>query len=178
MTWQLVDWSGAVAMAVAAVLGVAVWRRAVGDGRRVFWLFAGLGFVMLTADELWSVHEKVGKRLTDAGVATPPGINHMDDLVLLGYGVAGLCLCAVYWREIARPGLVAPFALGFAALSVSILIDSTAPVEGVWPKIEEMIETAGAMLFLVGFARRYAMTRAVVVGDRVDAVEVVPAGSK
>ncbi|MGK2966631.1 MAG: hypothetical protein ACSLFM_13655 [Tepidiformaceae bacterium] len=156
MTWQVVDWTGAVSMALAGVLGIAAWAASNGEPRRVFWLLAGTGFVLLAVDELRSVHERVGRWLDGQGVPKPPGVNHMDDVVLLSYGVAGLVLCAVYWREVARPGVAAPFLLGFAALAVSIGIDALAPVEGAWPKVEEVIETGGTLLFLVGFWRRYA----------------------
>jgi hydrogenase/urease accessory protein HupE len=85
---------------------------------------------------------------------TPPGINHMDDVVLLSYGLAGIVLCCASHRELRVRGILVPFLLGFAALAIAIFIDARAPVEGIWPHIEEPVETAGAAFFLVGFVRR------------------------
>lgn len=140
-------------MAACGICGVAAY----GAGRervRPFWLLAGLGFGFLAVDELWSIHERIGRKLYETGAPRLPGINHHDDMVLVAYGLAGLALCAWYWREIAIDGILAPFALGFGALAAAIIIDSIAPVSGAWPRIEETIETAGAAFFVVGFGRR------------------------
>lgn len=153
MTWSIIDWFGAGLMAACGICGVVAYGG--GRGRvRPFWLLAGLGFGFLAVDELWSIHERIGRELDEAGVPRLPGINHHDDLVLLAYGLAGLALCAWHWRQIVVDGILAPFALGFVALAAAIVIDSAAPVSGTWPHIEEPIETAGAAFFLVGFGRR------------------------
>lgn len=154
MSWQLIDWSGGGLMALCGLCGILTFAVAREPLRRAFWLVAGAGFLFLTADELWSLHERIGRWLYARGIEPPPGINHTDDLVLLSYGVAGLALCFACHREIRVPGILVPFLLGFAALALAIAIDAGAPVEGIWPHIEEPVETAGAAFFLVGFMRR------------------------
>lgn len=160
MSWQVIDWTGGGLMALCALAGIVTFAFAEGWQRKGFWLLAGVGFAFLTVDELWSLHERVGWWLKTNGAPLIPGVNHHDDLILMAYALAGLALCALFWRELAKPGLRVPFALGFLALGVAVSIDALAPLEGAWPKAEELIETAGAAFFLIGFARRASWTLA------------------
>jgi len=160
MSWQVIDWTGGGLMALCALGGIVTFAVTGDAWRRWFWLLAGLGFAFLTFDELWSLHERIGRWLEANEVPLPPGVNHHDDLVLMAYGLAGLALCAASWRELAKPGLRVPFTFGFLAFAFALGVDAFAPVEGAWPKGEEMIETAGAAFFLVGFTRRAAWSLA------------------
>src|SRR5688572_28923609 len=97
--WLTVDVLGSLALLAAACLaaGVAFVRP-----RRMlpFWFGAAGGLLYLAADERFSLHERAGRWLQARQVEAPPGLNHLDDAVLLAV-VAGAALWVlVFWREV------------------------------------------------------------------------------
>lgn len=159
----MVDVVGALLLLAAGLLGIATWRGwRCAPGSR-YWLLAGAGFIYLAFDERLSLHERAGRRLDAAGVPTPPGINHLDDLVLATFALAGLAVTLVYWRDVARyRGVLTPFLLAGALTAAALGIDALAPVEGMAPRIEESLELAGQTAFFVAFWRRWQAARLLV----------------
>lgn len=143
------------ALAVAAVAAFAAWSRFPrgADGRR-FWLLAAGGSLALAIDEASGLHENLGRWLyVEAGLREPPGVNHLDDLILMGIGSAGLLVTVLYWREVVRvrPAFLA-FAAGAALFAVAIVIDAGAESSsGLNWWTEEAFELAGSVLITVAF---------------------------
>lgn len=158
---MVMDVVGALFLWSAGVLGVRTWRLRGDVPGASYWLFAGMGMVYLGFDELLNVHETLGRNLWEAGVPNPPGFNHLDDFLVLLYACAGLAVTIGYLPELRRSGraVIMPFGLALGLLGVSIVIDATAPVEGIAPYFEETSELLGTMLFALAFYRRYQQAR-------------------
>lgn len=174
---MIVDIFGAALLAIAGVMGVRTWRLMGSEAPgATYWLLAGLGLVYLAVDETANVHETLGRTLWEAGAPTPPGFNHLDDLFVLLYGLAGVTVSLFYVRELWRSRrILPPFVAALVMLATSIVIDSTAPVEGPHVYVEELAELTGAGLFALAFRWRYVIARAEV-GDVPDTVSS-PAGA-
>lgn len=158
--WLTVDVAGAVLLFAAGLLGVATWRGWRCAPGSPYWLIAGAGLIYLAIDERLSLHERIGRRLDAEGVPTPPGINHLDDLVLASFALAGLAVTLVSWREVARyRDVLSAMVLAGAFTATALAIDALAPVEGMAPRIEELLELAGQTTFFVAFRRRWQATR-------------------
>jgi hypothetical protein len=93
---------------------------------RRFWAFNAAAFAFLAADDLFSIHENL-----DKGVHWIFGMDprhkvttHLDDLILLAYGVA---LLGVWWRHRAtvlrRPWMIWAMAAGGAQFAATVAFD-------------------------------------------------------
>jgi len=78
--------TGAVSAAIARRLGPASFAR--------FWWAAAVGFVWLGCDDLFTLHEQIDRGLHALLGLDPedPVTDHLDDLIVGGYGVAALVL--------------------------------------------------------------------------------------
>lgn len=89
------------------VMGVAAfvcWQcaRLSQAGTRRLWLLMCVGFAFLAADDLLQIHENLDK-LAHAILGADPKnriTDHLDDLIVLGYGLAGIILLYQRRREI------------------------------------------------------------------------------
>ncbi len=157
--WLAVDVLGSLALVAAACFACGV---AVARPRRAmpFWLGASGGLLYLAADERFSLHERAGRWLHARDVEAPPGLNHLDDAVLLSVvGLAGAWVL-VFGREVLVSRQFAAL-LGLAAVvsAAALAIDALAPVDGWAPRIEEPVELLGQCLLLVAFAARWLEMR-------------------
>ena len=87
-------------------------------------------------------------------------MNHLDDVLVLLYAIGGVLVSILFWRELTRfSRVLAPFSIGIAFTASSILIDATAPVEGIAPYFEELAELAGTFSFALALERRWRIAR-------------------
>lgn len=109
--------------AAAGALGIFAFRRfwrrdgAAANpsaGGTFFWMAAGLGLAWIAVDDLFQIHEFVGTTLLSGRV---PFLSRTDDVIVLGYGIAGLGLVALFQREIAASRPVATLLAAGAALA-------------------------------------------------------------
>jgi hypothetical protein len=139
--------TGAVAGSIARGLG----------GRRFarFWWAAAVGFVWLGCDDLFTLHERIDRGLHALAGRDPehPVTDHLDDLIVAGYGVAALALA--YRHRTDLQSLVwmhRTLGVAFALFAVMVAADILH-----WPKaIEDGLKIVAGTLILVGFlaARR------------------------
>jgi hypothetical protein len=93
-------------LATAGLLGVAAFmlsRRHAAlphPAGSFLWGTAGIGLIMLAADDFFTVHERAGAWLLDRLDRTPAFVNSPDDLVTLFYGVAGIAVLAIFRQEL------------------------------------------------------------------------------
>ena len=157
--WLTVDVIGSLALVGAACFAVGV---ALGRPRRAlpFWLGAAGGLLYLAADERFSLHERAGRWLAARDVQAPPGLNHLDDAVLLAVVGLAAAWVLVFGREVTTSRRFV-LLLGLAAVvsAAALAIDGLAPVEGWAPRTEEPVELLGQLLLLAAFATRWAELR-------------------
>lgn len=118
------------------------------------WL-AGAALVALAADEGLELHDRVGRWLWDErGVAAPAPINHIDDVIVLGY-LAVACLGLL----VALPGLLRRprFLLGMVAagglMAAGAAFDAFGTPGSATEIPEESLEAAGAVVLAIVFGR-------------------------
>jgi hypothetical protein len=151
----------AIASMLAGLLGVAIWQAmAPGTGKwtdgRYFWLLAGLGLIFMGFDDYFQVHETLGRESWERWQFDPPLFNHTDDMIVAVYGVAGLALVAVYWREIVFGGLSGVLLAGaLAAAAVMTVVDATAEHGTLAAGVEDPAHVVSSALFLAAFAVKW-----------------------
>jgi hypothetical protein len=151
--WLTVDWAGALMLLAAGVFGIRAWRRGPASA---YWLLAGLGLIYLAFDERLSLHEQLGHLLWEAGVPDPPLVNHLDDAILMSFFLLGAAVTAACATEIlSRPHVRTPFAVGVAFTVGALAIDAAAPVDGIAPRLEELVELGGEAGFFFAFRARF-----------------------
>ena len=146
----------------AGTLGVLIYRRfwsqpgaetrpgAVGS---FFWLMAGLGFGWLALDDYFQIHERLGSALTGANL---PLLNNVDDAIVLGYGVIGLAVIALFFREIMSSRPVATLlAAGTISAVVTMATDFFAPEGSFLAGLENPAHVAAVASLLAAFAVKY-----------------------
>ncbi len=106
----------------------------------------------LGLDDLLQIHEGVGDLLERGLGVSVPVFNNLDDLILLGYGILGLALAAVFLGELMRSravlSLLAP-GLGFLVISQGV--DFFAPEASALAVAENSTEIVGAGLLLAAY---------------------------
>lgn len=114
-----------------------------------FWRVLTFGFLYLAVDELFGMHEMVGRTISWAGVPSPWHTEHWDDLVLaLYFPVAGVTV--LWWRrEVLRvKRLLHLFVVGLALTALAMLLDNTLHSPNnefsLAGTIEEIVELAAA----------------------------------
>ncbi len=155
-TFELV---GAAGLFAAAWLALRAWAK----DRAAFSLVAGLGTVYLGVDELFDLHERLGRRAYEEGWPKPGFINHHDDLLTLCVAAAGLAAVVWFWREIlADRWFASLFGAGLALFAAAIVWDTRADQTGTFTWwVEESLELAGAALMVSAFWWRWRRAEAV-----------------
>ena len=104
-------------------------RRHDGDRGRWFWLLLAVGFLFVALDEMLEFHETFDEWLRDTWVGWPPLFRNWNDVIVIGYGVAGLALLMRFRSEMLRlPRATA--LLGFGALFYGLHTGIDALVSG------------------------------------------------
>ena len=117
-----------------------------------FWILSGMGLVWLGLDDFFQIHERVGDLLEGGLGVSVPVFNNLDDLILLGYGIMGLALAAIFLGELMRSravlSLLAP-GLGFLVISQGV--DFFAPEGSALAVAENPTNIVGAGLLLSAY---------------------------
>jgi hypothetical protein len=116
---------------------------------------AGMALVALAADEGFELHDRVGRWLwNEHKVAAPGPINHIDDVIVLGYVAAGALALLVSLPVLVRtPRFLFGMVVAGAMMAGGSAIDAFGTPES-WTEIpEEALEASGAMLLALVFWR-------------------------
>lgn len=154
----LYDALAALVLLASAAYATYSWRSHPTGRTGQFSLIAAAGAFCLGMDELFSVHERLGHAMYyDFGWREPPGINHFDDLIVMGVALAGLAVFAVYRHEVFRvPAFAGLASLGLALFAAAIGWDAVAdPTRTTSWWTEETLEFGGALSMLAGFQVRH-----------------------
>lgn len=174
----LPSWYSGMQYFVVAIGYLVLGSRLVPDRRRVrvlrpLWLALGIGFTLLSADEVGAAHERMGRALRrfdlfDAHIFNVKGL---DQWMVL-YALIGICLMLVFSRQILRAWRewrfeVLLFCLGFTVLACGAFVTEMAQImlrlEGklflLEVGIEEWLEMFGVTILILPAYRilSYAM---------------------
>lgn len=111
------------------------------------------GLVALALDEGIELHDRAGRWLYhERGVVAPGPVNHVDDLFVIGYMVAGVAIMAAYLPALWRSRrLFAGLVMAGALIAIGTAFDALGTT-GTWTDFaEEAFETAGAVVLAVAF---------------------------
>jgi hypothetical protein len=151
----------ALALAGAFALSLALWpRRAAGSLPAWAAWACGAGLIALAADEGFDLHERVGGWLwNEHGVGAPGPVNHVDDLFVIAYLVAGACVFTALLPVLRRDGaLLAGLLAAGTLMAAGTAVDALGS-PGSWTEApEEALEVAGAVVLAAAFGR-HALAR-------------------
>jgi hypothetical protein len=143
--------TGALGIAIFASLGTVH-----GLGR-YFWLVAGIGLCWLAFDDYAQVHERVSWALDDRQA---PLVTHWDDLVVLGYALAGAVALILFRHEVfSAPAVSVLLGLGVVASAIMVLFDGAADPESSLSSAEDWANMVASALFLAAFAVKWREVR-------------------
>jgi hypothetical protein len=125
--------SGTLLLATS-VTAWLLYRRRLDPGKSVFegittkpfiWALMACGFLFLTADELFEIHEAMDSAIHDLlNMSATPLTDRLDDLLIGLYGVIGLALLFAYRSEMKQFKAIWRWILvGFVLLVFSVLFD-------------------------------------------------------
>lgn len=137
-------------LAGSGVVAHLVGGRLRGSPDTRFWRIAAAGFAWLACDDLFVLHEQIDRGVHALLGLDPddPVTDHLDDLIVAGYGVAAAPLA---WRH--RGHLVGfrwtlvCLALGFVLFSGMVVCD----VLYLSKTVEDVLKVLAGSLILVGF---------------------------
>lgn len=94
-------------------------------GPRFFWRFVAFSFAFLAVDDALQVHENLDKLVHQiAGLSETALTDRLDDVIVLGYALAGAIFLLTYRDELERvPGTIGRLAIAFALALVSAAFD-------------------------------------------------------
>lgn len=118
-------------------------------------LVTGGGLIALALDEGFELHDRVGRWLwNERDIGAPGPVNHVDDLIVIGYLAVGLIVLAFTLPTVLRSRrLVAWIGVAGVALASGTALDAFGN-PGTWTEIpEEALEGAGALLLAVAFGQ-------------------------
>jgi hypothetical protein len=90
-----------------------------------FWAVLTVGFFYLACDEMLLLHENIDYLIhLGFGIKETPLTDHLDDLIVMLYGLGGLVVLGHYWRELLRYRSVMPLlAIGIILFLVMVVLD-------------------------------------------------------
>lgn len=155
----LTNLTNAAAVGGLIVAGVAALAMALLRSRRsdamppLLALIAGAGFIALAMDATFRWHQAAGDWLDTHGFAPPPGVNNIDDVIMMAYvAIAGLVLGASLPVIARSPRFLVAILVAGAMLAVAEALDAFAS-PGTWQQsAEEPLEAMGALILAVAFA--------------------------
>lgn len=150
--------AGAMTLLVAAVYALRARR----PDRSSFSLVAGLGTLYLSFDEALDLHVHLGDAMyRDLGWRPPPGINHFDDLLVMGIALAALSVIAWYRSEVVRDTRFATlFGAGICLFALAVVVDAKLdPSRTLSWWIEEVAEFAAGVVMVLAFRLRLGKLR-------------------
>ena len=159
----------ALQLIVAGVLGIVAfrlfWRGAANrassdEAAGIFlWGVTGIGLIGFAFDDFFGMHEALGGWIARNVDVIPLFTNNADDLITLGYGVAGLALLAVFRHELfAARASSALLVTGVVA--AGIMLGTDAYGHGILSAFEFPSQVAAVGLLMVAHLVRYREVRA------------------
>lgn len=147
---MLVSWASALALLATGVLLLGAARaRERAAGRWLFWEVAGWGFVYLAFDEHFQFHERAGA-LAERSLGPASLVNHLDDAVIMAYGLAAAILCWLHRDEVRRLlSRPLPLALASTCLVGTVSVDAFGPDTPPYRAIEESLKLLAGTGFLL-----------------------------
>lgn len=148
-----------------ALAGVFAFGMAALPARRkralppVLAFLAGVALVALAADEGLELHDRVGRWLWNEHAVEAPGpINHVDDVIVIGYLAAGTFGLLIALPFLARsPRFLFGLVLAGGMLGGSAAFDALGIATGGWTETpEEALEALGALMLAFAFWREAA----------------------
>jgi hypothetical protein len=143
----------------------AFWRRPnapVKESAGIFlWGIGGVGLILFGIDDYFSVHEALGRHFARIVEALPIVVNMPDDVLVLGYAVAGMAVLFVFRMELFEDRPSATL-LQLAAVAALIMVVSDAfATRRALEALEFPAQTFSNGLLLLAFGVRYLeVTRA------------------
>ena len=117
-----------------------------------FWIISGAGLVWLGIDDYFGIHESVGDALEGGLGTTVPVLNNFDDLILLGYGIIGLTVVAIFLGELMRSRATFPLLMtGIGFLIISQAVDFFIPEGTAISGVENPTNIIGAGFILAAY---------------------------
>jgi hypothetical protein len=163
-------------MLAAGVLGMAAWRKdRVRSGREFgadLWAVWGLAFAVLAFDATPNIHGHVGGALASmTGTEGPLGFHRWSDAMVGVYGLAGVAISLVLWRQVfEHPRAILRFAGAVPFAMMTVAVDGFASHGWTLTVLEEGAELMAIAFFVSGFAQRYRES-----GSAVTEMAVLPA---
>jgi hypothetical protein len=150
---RLVSWVSALLLLATAWLLLAVAReRQRAERSWLFWEILGWGFVYLAFDEHFQYHERLGA-LGERHFGSTSWVNHLDDLVLMAYGLVAAALCLFHRVQLKElwPGWLPPLWAAICLLAM-VCVDAFSPDIPPYRALEESLKlVAGAGFFLSAY---------------------------
>ncbi|KKL21779.1 hypothetical protein LCGC14_2442020, partial [marine sediment metagenome] len=117
-----------------------------------FWIISGAGLIWLGIDDYFGLHERGGDVLENGLGVTVPLLNNPDDVIVLGYGIIGLTVGAIFFGELLRSRATFPLlATGIGLLVVSLAVDFFAPEGSASGGLEDPTNIIGAGFLLSAY---------------------------
>jgi hypothetical protein len=117
-----------------------------------FWILSGLGLVWLGIDDYFRIHERAGDVLEEGLGVTVPLLNNPDDVIVLGYGIIGLTVGAIFFGELLRSRATFPLlATGIGLLIVSLAVNFFVPEGSGLGGVEDPTNVLGAGFLLSAY---------------------------
>ncbi len=165
----LMNTLGSAELVLAGAFGllafVFFWRGAsrhasAGEAAGIFfWGVSGVGLLALAGDDFFGVHEQAGAWIADNAGTLPLFTNNVDDIITLGFGIAGLSLLYMFKQELfeRRHSSVLLLA-GIAAAGLMVAVDlyGMGGVRG----LEFPAQLSAVGLLLLAYVMRYREVRA------------------
>ncbi len=145
-------------MLVAGTMGISAWRK---DGERAIyrdlWGAWGLAFAILAFDATPDIHGKLGGLVSAATPFDHPfGFHRPSDFIVAVYGLSGLAISAVLWKQVFEHPKAILYFFGAAPFAVlTVAIDGFAAHAWTITLVEEGAELMALAFFVGGFAQRY-----------------------
>ncbi len=145
-------------MLVAGTMGISAWRK--DGGRAIYrdlWGAWGLAFAILAFDATPDIHGKLGGLISATTPFDHPfGFHRPSDFIVAVYGLTGMAISALLWKQVFEHPKAILYFLGAAPFAVlTVAIDGFASHAWTITVIEEGAELMALAFFVGGFAQRY-----------------------
>jgi hypothetical protein len=146
---------------LAGVVGYYVysrfWRLPAAEQRvdapgSFYWVLSGIGLIWLGIDDYFGIHELASDLLETRLGMSVPVLNNFDDLILLGYGIIGLSVMAIFLGELMRSRASFPLlATGATFLVISQATDFFVPEGTALARVENPANIIAAAFLLSAY---------------------------
>jgi hypothetical protein len=139
-----------VNLVATGVVAALVACRLAGSPFARFWRAAAAGFVWLACDDLFVLHERIDRGVHALLGLDPddPVTDHLDDLIVAGYGAAAVALAYAHRAPLAAlRWMLVILTLAFAVFATMVVVDFF----HLSKTVEDALKVVAGTLILVGF---------------------------